>query len=150
MDAATLWAVVALVVSVAGVAVLGYLAARPAIVLEADRRALAEQRAEAAEAALVLLGQRHEDRQRGAQIDADEEAETARAMAGAAGDPRGAALALVRLRRAREAAALAAAGTDRGASGVVGADRGVAAVGPSGRDHGGAGPGASLGGSARV
>jgi hypothetical protein len=99
------WAFVAagLVVLTAGV--LGFLAARPATTLEHDRRLLAEERAASLSAALEHLAEEQRLRRNGAQADADHDHAIREALGSAPpGDVLGAALAVVRLAKAREAA----------------------------------------------
>jgi hypothetical protein len=105
-------------------------AAVPELALEHDRRERAElERDESREAfkALVLA---ETGRRKGGQADADHDAALRDELVAAAGDPRAAALGVLRRARAREAARAAA--DQAAASGVVGRDRGVGA--------GGAGP----------
>ena len=126
----TEWAIVAAGVVVLVAAVLGYLAARPSVTLEANERKRAEERADQLARALDETARAARDRRTGAQADADHDAALRDELAAAPpGDPLAAALGVLRLAARREAARTAAREAG-GHAGTLGA--GAGAAGPVG------------------
>lgn len=115
--------------------VLGFAGCWPLRTLWKDRAERAERERDEARAALRELAAAERRRRDGAQADADHDRALRDALAGAApDDPLAAALAVVRVARAREAAAAAAADPAGGPARELGAGADLAPRGPVGPD----------------
>ena len=133
------YAIVAAMALVLLAGALGWGARGPSVTLAEERAAIADRRAAAAEAAMVVLAAAEKERRTGAQADADHDAELRAALVAAPpDDPLAAALAVVHVGRARDAARAAAADPAGGATGDVGAGGDVAPGGAVGPDPPGA------------